>query len=135
MAVDAATDERLSEPTRAFLAREHGLLVDGEWRAAADGRTFPTYDPATGSAIAAVPHAGPEDVDAAVAAARRAFEIGSPWRSMSAAERGRRIQALAELVQANEQELAELPRPGLMFCRSGARSTRLYQLARAAAGQ
>ena len=46
MAVDAATAQQLSEPARTFLAREHGLLVDGEWRPAADGRTFPTYDPA-----------------------------------------------------------------------------------------
>jgi aldehyde dehydrogenase (NAD+) len=108
MAVDAATAERLSEPTRAFLAREQGLLVDGERRAAADGRTFPTYDPATGTVLTSVPQAGPADVDAAVAAARKAFEIGAPWRELSAAERGRRIQALAELVQAHEQELAEL---------------------------
>ena len=103
-----ATAERLSEPARTFLAREHGLLVDGEWRPAADGRTFPTYDPATGVVAAEVAFAGPDDVDAAVTAARRAFEIGAPWRELSAAERGRRIQALAELVQAHEQELAEL---------------------------
>ena len=102
------TAEQLSQPARTFLAREHGLLIEGEWRAAADGQTFPTYDPATGSVVAAVPLGGPADVDAAVKAARRAFEIGSPWRSMSAAERGRRIQALAELVQTHEQELAEL---------------------------
>ncbi|HEY7196645.1 MAG TPA: aldehyde dehydrogenase family protein [Gaiellaceae bacterium] len=104
----AVTAEQLSEPARAFLAREHGMLVGGERRGAADGRTFPTYDPATGAQVAAVPMGGSADVEEAVSAARRAFEIGSPWRSMSAAERGRRIHALAELVQAHEQELAEL---------------------------
>ena len=108
MAIEATTAERLSEPARTFVAREHGLLIDGEWRAAADGRTFPTYDPSTGTVAAEVAFAGSDDVDAAVSSARRAFEIGAPWRELSAAERGRRIQALAELVEAHQEELAEL---------------------------
>src|SRR4051794_7990155 len=40
--------DALSETTRDFVSREHGLLIDGEWSAAADGRTFETPDPATG---------------------------------------------------------------------------------------
>jgi acyl-CoA reductase-like NAD-dependent aldehyde dehydrogenase len=98
----------LCEATREFIAREHAMVVDGRRHAPRDGGAFPTYDPATGSVLARVPQAGPADVDAAVAAARRAFAIGAPWRSMSAAERGRLIHALAQLVESHEQELAEL---------------------------
>jgi aldehyde dehydrogenase (NAD+) len=100
--------EALSEPARTFVAAEHGLLIGDQERSAADGRTFETFDPATGGVIASIPHAGAEDVDAAVRAARRAFDDG-PWtRKLSAAERGRRILALAELVEAHADELAEI---------------------------
>jgi acyl-CoA reductase-like NAD-dependent aldehyde dehydrogenase len=98
----------LSEEARAFAERAHRMVLGGELSAAADGATFPTHDPATGEVIAQVPQGGPDDVEAAVSAARAAGAIGSPWRSMSARERGRRIQALAELVDRHQQELAEL---------------------------
>jgi acyl-CoA reductase-like NAD-dependent aldehyde dehydrogenase len=107
MAATALPDQ-LSDPARAFVSKQHGLLIGGESRAAADGRTFETLDPATGHAIASVPQAGAADVDAAVAAARAAFEPGSPWRTMSALDRGRRIAALADLVESHADELAEL---------------------------
>ena len=55
------------------------LLVDGEWSAAASGETFTTRNPATNAPLAEVAKAGSEDVDRAVAAARRAFDKG-PWR-------------------------------------------------------
>jgi aldehyde dehydrogenase (NAD+) len=92
--------EQLSDTTRAFVARDHG--------AAADGRTLDVFDPATERVIASVPHGGRAEVDAAVAAARAAFAPGSPWRSMSAADRGRRLHALAELLEAHRDQLAEL---------------------------
>jgi acyl-CoA reductase-like NAD-dependent aldehyde dehydrogenase len=107
MAATALPDQ-LSDAARAFVEKEHGLLIGGESRAAADGATFETLDPATGKAIASVPQAGPADVDAAVAAARAAFEEGAPWRTMSALDRGRRIAALADLVEAHADELAQL---------------------------
>jgi phenylacetaldehyde dehydrogenase len=55
-----------------FLARDHKLLIGGEWVDAADGTTFETLDPATGEVLARVPAGGKADVDRAVAAARRA---------------------------------------------------------------
>src|SRR5437588_757573 len=102
-----ALPEQLSEPAKQFASRRHRLLIDGEWLDAADGRTFETVDPATGQAIAEVAQAGPDDVDRAVRAARRALEDG-PWRSLPAAERGRLLNRLADLVERHADELAEL---------------------------
>jgi acyl-CoA reductase-like NAD-dependent aldehyde dehydrogenase len=100
--------DQLSQAARAFVSKEHGLLVGGERPAAAGGRTFESLDPATGRPIATLPLAGEADVDAAVRAATEAFAEGSDWRRMSAADRGRRIAKLAELVEAHADELAEL---------------------------
>ncbi|MGZ4150412.1 MAG: aldehyde dehydrogenase family protein [Actinomycetota bacterium] len=104
----AAPPEQLSDAARSFLQNaHHDLLIGGERPGAADGRTFETLDPATGEPIAVVAHAGAEDVDRAVRAARAAFEDG-PWASMSAADRGGLIERLAQLVEENADELAEL---------------------------
>jgi betaine-aldehyde dehydrogenase len=82
------------------------MLIDGEWVAAASGRTFKAMDPATGEPMAEVPDAQAADVDRAVAAARRAFDEG--WRDVTAQERGRILFRLAEKVRARTKELAEL---------------------------
>src|ERR1700724_3431704 len=103
----ATLPEQLSDRARSFAAREHELLIDGLHAPAADGRTFQTLDPATGLPITAIAHAGAVDVDRAVVASRRALESG-PWAGLSAAERGRRIEGLADLIEASADELAEL---------------------------
>jgi acyl-CoA reductase-like NAD-dependent aldehyde dehydrogenase len=102
-----ALPEQLSESAREFASREHELLIDGEHVPASDGRTFETIDPATGRPITSVALAGPADVDRGVAAARRALEEGD-WRTVSAAERGRLINRLADLIEAAADELAQL---------------------------
>ena len=99
--------EQLSESAREFVSREQLLLIDGEWRPAAGARTFETLDPSTGRPITTVAHAGPEDVDAAVSAARRALEDG-PWSRTAAADRARIMNRLADLIDANADELAQL---------------------------
>src|SRR5712691_8932007 len=83
------------------------LLIDGQW---VDGsKKFDTINPATGEVLTQVVEASREDVDRAVQAARRAFEDrGGPWRKMSASERGRLIWRLADLVEKNIDQLAEL---------------------------
>jgi aldehyde dehydrogenase (NAD+) len=83
------------------------LLIDGQWT---DGlKKFDTLNPATGEVLTQIVQASADDVDRAVAAARRAFEDRSgPWRKMSASERGRLIWRLADLVEKNIDELAEL---------------------------
>jgi phenylacetaldehyde dehydrogenase len=59
------------------------LLIGGRWVDAAEGRTFATIDPATEDAIVEVAHGGAADVDAAVAAARAAFEDPNGWSSFT----------------------------------------------------
>jgi acyl-CoA reductase-like NAD-dependent aldehyde dehydrogenase len=104
----AAPPEQLSDAARSFLQNSHhDLIIGSERPGAADGRTFETLDPATGEAIAVVAHAGAEDVDRAVRAARAAFEDG-PWASLAAADRGALIERLAQLVEEHADELAEL---------------------------
>jgi aldehyde dehydrogenase (NAD+) len=106
MSVSALPDQ-LSEAARGFASRRHQLLIDGEPSGPADGRTFETIDPSTGGAITEVAQAGPDDVDRAVKAARRALGEG-PWPTAPAAERARLMYRLADLVEANADELAEL---------------------------
>jgi acyl-CoA reductase-like NAD-dependent aldehyde dehydrogenase len=82
------------------------MLINGESRPGADGRTFTTRDPARGTDIAAVARATTADVDAAVMAARAAFE--GPWARTSPAKRSRMMVHLAELVEREAERLAEL---------------------------
>jgi acyl-CoA reductase-like NAD-dependent aldehyde dehydrogenase len=69
---------------------------------------FDTLDPATGEVLAQVPESSRADVDAAVERARAAFEPGSPWRSIPPAQRAAMLWRIAELIDANADELAEL---------------------------
>ncbi len=80
------------------------MLIGGEWREAESGETFSTEDPATGEKLADVASAGQGDVDAAVAAARAAFE--GLWSKVKPDERARLINKLADLIEANGEELA-----------------------------
>src|SRR5690242_18013862 len=83
------------------------LLINGQWRDAA--KTFDTLNPATGDVLTQIAEASAQDVDDAVAAARQAFEDRTgPWRKMSASERGRLIWKLADLLEKNIEEFAEL---------------------------
>src|SRR5213594_4439695 len=84
-----------------------GNFIDGEWTQAASGRTLEVIDPATREVIARVPDSGPTDVDRAVSAARRAFDVDG-WPQTSARERGRILFRLAEHVRATAKTLAEI---------------------------
>jgi acyl-CoA reductase-like NAD-dependent aldehyde dehydrogenase len=102
-----ATAEALSAPAQNFLTRTPGrLLIGGEWLEPADGRTFAAVDPATGEEICQVGQGGAEDVARAVASAQAAMD--GPLRKVHAAKRSALMNALAELVKANGDELAEL---------------------------
>jgi aldehyde dehydrogenase (NAD+) len=81
------------------------LLVNNQWIDSESGKTFPTFNPATGAEIARIAEADAADVDKAVAAARQAFENG-PWRRTSAAERGRLMNRLADLMERDAEEIA-----------------------------
>src|SRR5262245_33939696 len=79
---------RLGAAAAAFLARQHKLLIDGEWVDAAVGSVIEVEDPATEEIISKIPAGDESDIDRAVAAARRAFERG-PWPRMTAADRSK----------------------------------------------
>src|SRR5206468_10305068 len=91
----------------AGLARPKHNLIGGKWVAAASGKSFEVFNPADASVIARVPDSDREDINRAVAAARRAFESG-PWRSMTPSERGRLVWRIGDLLLQNADELAEL---------------------------
>ena len=82
-------------------------FIDGRFVDAASGETFATENPATGEVIAHVQAGGPEDVDRAVAAARRSFEDGR-WSRRSPADRKKILLRFAALIEANSEELATL---------------------------
>jgi acyl-CoA reductase-like NAD-dependent aldehyde dehydrogenase len=102
-----ALDNRLSPQARKFVGQRNRLLIDGKLVDAASGKTFPVYNPATGTILAQVAEADAVDVDLAVKAARRAFDDG-PWNKMSPSDRGKLLWKLADLVEKHSEELAEI---------------------------
>ena len=83
------------------------LLINNRWVDSESGKTFPTINPTTGAEICQISEADSGDVEKAVRAARAAFDRG-PWRRMSAAERGKLLYRLADLIEKNADELATL---------------------------
>jgi aldehyde dehydrogenase (NAD+) len=83
------------------------LFIDNKWVDPVDGGDFETINPATGEVLAKVAAADKADVDKAVKAARKALESG-PWSTMDAADRGRLLFKLADLVEQKADELAAL---------------------------
>src|SRR6202140_2812226 len=99
----APPDDKVSS----FVSRKHKVLINGKWVDAASGKTFATYNPATGEVLAHVAEGDREDINRAVKAARTAFESGR-WSQLTASERGRLIWKLADLLEENLEEFAEL---------------------------
>lgn len=96
----------LSAATQAFLARKHELFIDGKSVPSAAGKRFDVFNPATGQKIASAAAGEGTDIDKAVKSSRAAFE--GPWSKFTAAERGRVLWKLADLIEQNAQELIEL---------------------------
>ncbi len=90
-----------------FLALKPRLFINGEWVEARSGKTVQVFDPATGKQIGLVADAGQEDVDRAVAAARNALETG-PWASMTPSGREALLWKLADLIDRDAVEFAEI---------------------------
>ncbi len=91
----------------AFVTAKRKLFINGKWVEAASGKTFPSYNPATGEVLANVAEGDREDIDRAVKAARAAFETG-PWSKMPPAGRGKLIWKLADLIEKHQEEFAQL---------------------------
>ncbi|MBU2668900.1 aldehyde dehydrogenase family protein [Actinoplanes bogorensis] len=81
------------------------LLIDGEFVDALSGKTFDTHNPADGSVLATVAEGQTEDVDRAVASARKAFEEGA-WSRAVPADRQAMLWKLADLLEQNAEEMA-----------------------------
>ena len=101
-----ATATTAIEPTVKVSATK--LLINGKWVNSASGKTFPTINPSTAEVITQVQEADAVDVDRAVIAARAAFETGAWRRKMTASQRGAMINRLADLIEKNADELAQL---------------------------
>jgi phenylacetaldehyde dehydrogenase len=90
-----------------FTLKSHKMLINGKWVEAASGKTFPTYNPATGEVLSQVAEGDREDIDRAVKSARTAFEKG-PWPKMTPSERGRAIWKVGDLIEKRLEEFAQL---------------------------
>src|SRR5215218_7770717 len=85
--------------------RDYKMLIGGKWVDARSGKTFESINPYTGRVWATAPEADEEDVDAAVRAAREAFDQG-PWGKMTGTERARLMRNLADLIAENADDIA-----------------------------
>jgi len=101
-----ATATTAFEPTVKISATK--LLINGQWVNSASGKTFPTINPSNGEVITQVAEADAPDVDKAVSAARAAFETGAWRKKLSASQRGNLMYKLADLIEKNADELAQL---------------------------
>jgi 5-carboxymethyl-2-hydroxymuconic-semialdehyde dehydrogenase len=103
--------ERGDAATRRRGAREavgtQSHYIGGGFCGSASGETFETHDPATGEVLASAPAGGPVEIDAAVEAARTAFDSG-PWPRMSAAERAEVLRGIAALLRRDANDFIDL---------------------------
>src|SRR6266704_3101917 len=83
------------------------LFIGGRWVESAGGKSFATHDPATGDVLAKVAEANAEDVDRAVAAARKSFDRGT-WRELPPAERAKVLWKIGDMIEERATELAQL---------------------------
>lgn len=97
----------LSPATRAFLAKDKKLLIGGKWRDASSEGDVAVINPSNGEKLGVIANAADADVNAAVAAARLAFDEG-PWPHMLPRERADLLQTIASAIAANAEELAQL---------------------------
>src|ERR1700761_4173916 len=106
MATAVATPS-INSNVSSFVKKKQQLLINGKWVDSASGKTFATYNPATGEVLANVAEGDREDIDRAVKAARAAFETGK-WSKTSPAARARMMWKLADLMEQHLEEFAQL---------------------------
>jgi len=96
----------LSDKAKGFIDKPIKMLIGGKWVTAKDGKSFDSVDPSNGQTITKIPSASGKDVDAAVSAAREA--LSGSWSEMTPNDRGKILWKIAEIIEANIDELAEL---------------------------
>ncbi len=90
-----------------FLSKKiHPMLIGGRWVESASGKTFKTFNPATGEVLGVISEAGAQDVELAVSAAQKA--LNGSWSKISPAEREKILNKIADLVESHSEELAQL---------------------------
>lgn len=97
----------MSSPLKAESIPTKSLLIDGQPVAAGSGKTFQSLSPADQTPLANIPHASLEDAETAVQAARSSFTLGS-WRNSDGAMRAKILNKIADLIEANLEEFAQL---------------------------
>jgi phenylacetaldehyde dehydrogenase len=97
----------LNQNVSMFIAKTQKMLINGRWEEAVSGKTFSTFNPATGDVLSRVSEGDKEDIDRAVIAARAAFDSG-PWSKITPSERGRMIWKLGDLIEKHLEEFAQL---------------------------
>src|ERR1700739_4545712 len=102
-----AVSPQINPQVADFIEKPRKMLINGKWVNAASGKTFPTYNPATGEVLAQIAEGDREDIEQAVKAARKAFDHG-PWRKLTAAERGRLMWKLSDMLEEPTEQFAYL---------------------------
>ena len=102
-----STQLQVNPDAKTFVDRHHRMLIGGDWVDAHSGKTFDTYNPATGEVLASIPAGDSEDIDRAVKTARAAFE-NPTWANMHPATRGKLLHTLGDLILEHADELATL---------------------------
>ncbi|WP_372874856.1 aldehyde dehydrogenase [Pseudomonas sp.] len=97
----------ISEATQAFLAKAQKMFIGGAWVEASDGQSAEVIEPSTEGSLTRIPMGTTADLDRAVAAARTQFD-GGAWRLLKPLERERLLHRLADLIETNAAELAEI---------------------------
>ncbi|HKE46291.1 MAG TPA: aldehyde dehydrogenase [Steroidobacteraceae bacterium] len=97
----------VSAPSGHSIQHPHSLFIGGKWVRPATDNKLSVISPVTEQVIATYAEASPQDIDRAVAAAREAFDHG-PWPRLSAAERGKQLLKLAEIIKGRHAELAAI---------------------------
>src|SRR5277367_1963877 len=96
-----------SENVTGYVTKTRKMLINGKWVDAASGKTFKTYNPATGEVLSNIAEGDKEDINRAVAAARAAFDSG-PWSRISPADRAQMIWRLSDLIEKHAEEFAQI---------------------------
>ena len=108
MTADRLADLPLAPETQKYLESTLiGHVIDGEVVSSRSGETMPIINPATGQEIGRAARGGPEDVELAVASARRSFDDGR-WRNLAPLEKERRLRRLSELVVEHGEVFSDL---------------------------
>jgi phenylacetaldehyde dehydrogenase len=95
------------QESESFFSKPKRNLIGTKWLPATAGRELDVADPSTGKTLMRTPDSGGDDVHQAVQAARAAFDKG-PWPRLTPYERGRLILKLADLIEANQEQLAQI---------------------------